>query len=101
MPVGLRYSEARTDPWRRRVSTLHPLQKSKQEKLNARQYRREASPLTMTQPDPPTLASDGLPARLTGQWVQGKNYYPQFTNYSKGTRWKPRQERVCEAWACI
>jgi len=29
----------------------------------------------MTQPDPPTLASDGLPARLTGQWVQGKNYY--------------------------
>jgi three-Cys-motif partner protein len=29
----------------------------------------------VTQPEPPTLASDGLPARLTGQWVEEKNYY--------------------------
>lgn len=29
----------------------------------------------MTQPESPTLASDGLPARLTGQWVHGKKYY--------------------------
>lgn len=29
----------------------------------------------MTQPEPPTIASDGLPARVTGQWVQEKNYY--------------------------
>ena len=29
----------------------------------------------MTQPDPPVLASDGLPARLTGQWVHAKKYY--------------------------
>jgi three-Cys-motif partner protein len=29
----------------------------------------------MTQPESPALASDGLPARLTGQWVHGKKYY--------------------------
>jgi three-Cys-motif partner protein len=29
----------------------------------------------MTQPEPPAIASDGLPARLTGQWVHGKRYY--------------------------
>jgi three-Cys-motif partner protein len=29
----------------------------------------------MTQPDPPTIASDELPARPTGPWVQDKNYY--------------------------
>jgi three-Cys-motif partner protein len=29
----------------------------------------------MAQPEPLTIASDGLPARLTGQWVHGKKYY--------------------------
>jgi three-Cys-motif partner protein len=29
----------------------------------------------VTQPEPLTLASDELPARLTGQWVHEKNYY--------------------------
>ena len=29
----------------------------------------------MTQPEPPVLASDGLPARVTGQWVHAKKYY--------------------------
>jgi three-Cys-motif partner protein len=29
----------------------------------------------VSQPEPPILASDDLPARLTGQWVQEKNYY--------------------------
>jgi len=32
----------------------------------------------MPQPEP-TIASDGLPARLTGQWVHGKKYY--FSRY--------------------
>src|SRR5260370_40232206 len=31
--------------------------------------------LPMTQTELGTLASDGLPARLTGQWVHGKKYY--------------------------
>jgi len=31
--------------------------------------------LPMTQTELVTLASDGLPARLTGQWVHGKKYY--------------------------
>jgi len=31
--------------------------------------------LAMTQTELATLASDGLPARLTGQWVHGKKYY--------------------------
>lgn len=31
--------------------------------------------LQMTQTELATLASDGLPARLTGQWVHGKKYY--------------------------
>lgn len=31
--------------------------------------------LPMTQTESVTLASDGLPARLTGQWVLGKKYY--------------------------
>lgn len=29
----------------------------------------------MAQQEPLTIASDGLPARCTGQWVHGKNYY--------------------------
>jgi len=29
----------------------------------------------MSQTELPTFASDGLPARLTGQWVHGKKYY--------------------------
>jgi three-Cys-motif partner protein len=29
----------------------------------------------VTQPEPPILASDGLPARLTGHWVHEKKYY--------------------------
>ena len=29
----------------------------------------------MAQQEPITVASDGLPARSTGQWVHGKNYY--------------------------
>jgi three-Cys-motif partner protein len=29
----------------------------------------------MAQPEPPAIASDGLPARLTGQWVHDKKYY--------------------------
>src|SRR5216684_4930457 len=31
--------------------------------------------LQMTQTELATLASDGLPARLTGQWAHGKKYY--------------------------
>ena len=31
--------------------------------------------LPMTQTELVTFASDGLPARLTGQWVHGKKYY--------------------------
>src|SRR6267143_6012622 len=31
--------------------------------------------LAMTQTELATLASNGLPARLTGQWVHGKKYY--------------------------
>jgi three-Cys-motif partner protein len=31
----------------------------------------------MTQPEPPPVASDGLPARPTGPWVHDKNYYLQ------------------------
>jgi three-Cys-motif partner protein len=33
----------------------------------------------VAQPEPPTIASDGLPARPTGQWVHGKKYY--FSRY--------------------
>ena len=33
------------------------------------------STVTVVQPESVTLASDHLPARPTGQWVQGKNYY--------------------------
>ena len=29
----------------------------------------------MSQPESPAIAMDGLPARLTGQWVHGKKYY--------------------------
>jgi three-Cys-motif partner protein len=29
----------------------------------------------VAQPEPPVIASDGLPARPTGQWVHGKKYY--------------------------
>lgn len=29
----------------------------------------------MPQPEPPTVASDGLPARPTGAWVHDKKYY--------------------------
>jgi three-Cys-motif partner protein len=29
----------------------------------------------MGPPEPPAIASDGLPARLTGPWVEDKNYY--------------------------
>lgn len=29
----------------------------------------------MTQPEPPAIASDGLPLRPTGPWVHDKNYY--------------------------
>src|SRR2546421_8170506 len=33
------------------------------------------STVIVVQPESVTLASDHLPARSTGQWVQGKNYY--------------------------
>ena len=40
----------------------------------------------MAQPEPFTLASDGLPARMTGSWVHDKNYFVEryLTIFSRG-----------------
>jgi three-Cys-motif partner protein len=44
----------------------------------------------MAQPEPPVLAQDGLPARLTGQWVREKEHYLEryLSIFTKGVRRK-------------